>query len=144
MPHAMVTQPSPRRIALVTLFVVWLACQPLAVGLSPAWSAVLPHEHLTRGVVTAAQWQAHLREHLGLARVAATDLCLEAKHSVGNSVLGSVPDSSGLVTDFGLAGNLHDAFVRIPAIAPLAARVVESAPAALALYYPPPTQPPNA
>jgi len=137
-------QPSPRRVALVFLFVVWLASQPLVVGLSPSWGAVVPHEHLTRGTVTAAEWQAHLLRHLGIVPAANAQACIPANTHSDALVVASVPDGSGMLADFGLLVSFQDAVVRIPAIAPASARLAEVALNGIDRSDPPPTQPPNA
>jgi hypothetical protein len=59
--------PSPRRIGLTILFAVWLSIQGAVIGLSPAWGFILPHDHILRGTMTEADWQAHMQQdRLGL------------------------------------------------------------------------------
>jgi len=43
--------------------VLFLAAQFL-VPLVPSWGAFVPHDHWARAPITAADWDAHIREHL--------------------------------------------------------------------------------
>lgn len=110
----MACESNVRRFALTTLLVFWLSVQTLVIGISPSWALVLPHEHITRGFLSPAAWQAHLREHQLGARVAYVQPC-DAPATSGVRVTASVLDSAGAFSFLtGATANLVDALTRIP------------------------------
>lgn len=103
----------PRRIALTFWFALWLSLQMFLFGVSPAWGFVLPHEHITRGAVDSAQWQAHAREHQIGGAVFFAKFCDGTE--TANAVLASVPDSASAfsMASF-LTALVRDERVQIP------------------------------
>jgi len=90
----MVYESNVRRVTLTGLLVLWLSVQTLVIGISPSWGFVLPHDHVTRGFLSASAWQAHLREHQLGVRIAFAQPC-DPLPSTGASVMASVPTSAG-------------------------------------------------
>jgi hypothetical protein len=66
----------------------------MAVGITPAWGAIMPHAHLTRGFVNQADWQAHLEEHLHGIQTHLALRCLPVQTDPDGSVLASFPDAN--------------------------------------------------
>lgn len=84
--------PSPRRIGLTILFVLWLSVQGAVIGLTPAWGFILPHDHVLRGPMTEADWEQHMEEHrLGIVVYSFTPNC-SVPQTQQQSVAESVPD----------------------------------------------------
>jgi hypothetical protein len=95
--------------------VIWLSVQTLAIGISPSWGFILPHDHVTRGFLSQAAWQAHLREHQLGARVTYAQPC-DSWPTTGARVIASIPDSAGEFSFFTIAtASLQDALLKIPA-----------------------------
>lgn len=133
-----------RRVTLTVLFVIWLSIQTLVIGLSPSWGFVLPHDHITRGNMSAAAWEAHMREHLlGSRQLQQAHLDVPQSTEAG-TVIASIPDSAGAVSTWSMfTAHLHDANVEIPKIN--TPRVAWMMPAFVAfeLDYAPLEPPPN-
>jgi hypothetical protein len=92
-------QVSPRRVALTSLFVVWLSVQSAVIGLSPAWGFVLPHSHITVGTMTETDWQAHYRQHqFGAHASVFYKAHCEIPDAVRGAVLASIPDAEGALS----------------------------------------------
>jgi hypothetical protein len=129
---------------LTHLFAGWLAVQFMVVGLTPAWGAVLPHTHVIRGPVTAAEWQAHLEQHRNGFSFPAPGFCRSTLPAGGKQIFGSVPDSSTAFSLTSLLGaclpqaqsefnpmELHESLTR------------SELDALTEMFYPPPELPPN-
>lgn len=114
--------PEPRRTVLTLLFVLWLSAQSIVVAVSPAWGFVLPHEHITRGVLSERAWQEHLREHrLGTGQF--FEIRCDVPLGNASPVMASVPDAGGALSLFSGAASLHNALVEIPAFGAPQARL---------------------
>lgn len=111
----MLMEMDARRVTLTILFVIWLSIQTLVIGLSPSWGFVLPHEHITRGTLSAAAWEEHMREHLlGSRPLQQAHLDVPQSMEAG-TVIASIPDSAGAVSTWSMfAAHMHDANVEIP------------------------------
>lgn len=140
----MVRELGLRRVMLMLLFAAWLSVQFLVVALSPSWGFVLPHEHITRGILTDAAWQDHVREHRGAFLNVSALRCNDARALESNAVVASIPNGVGAISSFALlTATLQDAHIEIPTPA---ASCVTFTPAqffAFDVSYPPLDPPPN-
>lgn len=112
------------------------------IGVSPAWGFVLPHEHVTRGTLNQAQWQAHARTHRTGGTVFYAMNCDGVKTT--NAVVASFPDSASAlsVTSF-LNALVRDELTQIPSPRMPVAKWRVSALYTRELFYSPPEPPPN-
>ncbi len=135
---------TPRRIVLTVLFTVWLALQAMVLGLTPAWGYFVPHTHLTRGIVTQTDWDAHMQEHLrGDAPVASTFGKLP-NTKPNKTIVGSIPDSGNALSVFnGWDVTLTDTQVRLTAPNALSAPLNAARFHRIDMVYAPLDPPPN-
>ncbi len=110
----MSSETSPRRVVLVLLLALWLAAQYMVIGLTPAWGYVLPHEHLTRGIVSETAWQQHLLQHRGVRTVNYALRCDAPRQETGSSILASIPDGASVLSVMSESADLHTLELRIP------------------------------
>lgn len=89
--------PTPRRVGLTILFVLWLSIQAAVIGLTPAWGFILPHEHVLRGMMTEADWEQHMAQHRLGVFFAYTPNCT-VPSSQSPRVAESVPDLNGALS----------------------------------------------
>jgi len=140
----MLGTPEPRRIVLTALFVVWLSAQSIIIAMSPSWGFVLPHEHITRGILSEQVWQEHLRQHrLGTGQFFEAR-CDIPPRSGTNDVVASLPASAVALSLFAIvAADLHDAAVEIPAFNVAQSRLCRTAFHAFDITFAPLEPPPN-
>lgn len=133
-----------RRVTLTIIFSVWLSVQFLVVAFAPSWGFVLSHEHITRGTLNDAAWQAHLREHrLGSSQSYALR-CDLSRALETSAVIASLPDSVGAISMFALfTAQLHETALEIPQINALRVSLRASKFSAFDIFYAPLDPPPN-
>src|SRR5581483_10267177 len=106
------TRPSPRQVILTILFVLWLSVEAAVIGLTPAWGWILPHEHITRGVLTLSDWERHLQEHLRGEYVLAVRC--DVPRTDTPTVVASIPDINSAFSFFSLfTMHIDNALVKI-------------------------------
>ncbi len=133
-----------RQRALTLLLVLWLSVQFVVVALSPSWGFILPHAHITRGVISERLWQEHLREHRLGMMFAAEQSCAAPTQNQNHAVMGSVPDAASALSLSTLTSALvHPTRIEIsPLNAPPVALRWQDA-FVFDVFYTPPEPPPN-
>jgi len=136
------TRPSPRHVILTILFALWLSAEAAVIGLTPAWGLILPHEHITRGTLTQADWERHLQEHLRGAYSAAARC--DVPRIDAPAVVASMPDVSSAFSFFSFFTlYLDNALVKIPALDAPSEALVASLFQVFDMRYAPLEPPPN-
>lgn len=136
-------QIDPRRIGLSLLFAAWLAVQTLVVGVSPTWGFVLPHEHITRGVMSETAWRNHLLEH-EFGAIREYEWRCDGANGTRSDVIASVPENAGAFSFLSFAAaTLQDSRVEIPSPYVVGVTYAESDFFALAMDLAPLDPPPT-
>jgi hypothetical protein len=140
----MTANPEPRRIVLTALFVLWLSVQSIIIAMSPAWGFVLPHEHITRGVLSERAWQEHLREHrLGIGQFFEARCDLPATGGTKDVVV-SIPASAAAFSLFSvIAADVDVAPIEMHVIDETQTRLLPASFHALEITFAPLEPPPN-
>ncbi|MBI4670866.1 MAG: hypothetical protein HY741_04250 [Chloroflexi bacterium] len=134
-----------RRVTLTILLVLWLSVQPIVIGVSPAWGFVLPHGHITNGVMTNADWQAHAREH----RLGSPSGVLYAARCDGTGVkdtspiLASLTAAQGLLAVLAFDATAQNRVLEIPAPGMRSARLMLHVFSVHEMFFSPLHPPPN-
>lgn len=134
------------RIGLSCFFILWLSVQFVVLGVSPRWGFVLPHEHILRGVVTASEWQEHMREHeLGLASGRLfKERCGDQGTTDTSPITASIPNFQGSFSLFSaMSATVQPLRTALPSLVELSVRSDTRAFVVIELFYPPPKPPPN-
>lgn len=140
----MLWQLDARRVVLTILFALWLSAQSCVIALSPAWGFVLPHEHITRGVLSERAWQEHLREHELAALRYLDKACEGTRPASANAVLASIPESASALSLFVSATAIvQDTHFELAASTLSGVTLTPQAYFAFDLFYSPPEPPPN-
>ena len=142
----MLRQKQKLQIGLTCFFVMWLSIQFVVLGVSPRWGFVLPHEHITRGVVTTADWEEHALEHeRGLETGSLFKArCDGARTTDASPITASIPNFQGSFSLLSaLTATVQPFCIALPGLAELDVLPHADTFVVVEMFFPPPEPPPN-